>query len=302
MLIGEALNQAADLMEEADLYFGHGTDNAWDEACLLLESVLKFGPNVDNSMAGETLSNGDLQRFTALVDQRIKERVPAAYLVGYSWYGGYRFVVNEDVLVPRSPLAEVIQRNFQPWCITEPNSILDLCTGSGCLGILCAHQFPDAQVMLSDISESALAIARKNVKAHELERQVGLIKSNVFSDIPPQKFDVIVSNPPYVDEYDMAHMPDEFHCEPRLGLASGRDGLDITREILANAEHWLTEQGILVVEIGNSWEAAEQVYANLPFTWLELSSGGHGVFVLTRDELVASRDSLRAAYNRGAKH
>ncbi len=299
-LIGDVLNRAADRMNAADLYFGHGTDNAWDEACLLLFEVLQLPPDSDESIAAEHFPAEALGRFEALVSRRISERVPAAYLIGKAWYGGYAFNVTADVLVPRSPLAELIDAGFAPWYRGAPRAILDLCAGSGCLGILCGHRFPAAEVTLAELSPAAAEVARSNIALHDLAERVKLYEGDLFVPVPVQKFDVILSNPPYVDAEDMASLPAEFHHEPALGLGSGRDGLDITRRILTQAADWLSPDGILLVEVGNSWPALEAAYPNIPFTWIELERGGQGIFLLSAAELRQFSKSLQGAYNRGA--
>ncbi len=197
---------------------------------------------------------------------------------------GLPFNVTQDVLVPRSPIAELIQADFQPWLQVSPERILDLCTGSGCIGIACAYQYPEAEVVLSDISAQAIAVAQGNILRHKLTDRVQVVQSDVFSDITG-RFDVIVSNPPYVDASDIASMPPEFRSEPLLGLAAGEDGLEIARRILRHARQFLTDEGILVVEVGNSWEALEAAYPEVPFTWVEFENGGVGVFVMTAREL-----------------
>lgn len=299
-LIGEVLNSAAEQMDKAGLFFGHGTDNAWDEACSLLYEVLDVPPDVDASIANEPFPERAADRFQSLLSRRISEKVPMAYLLGKAWYAGFPFLVNRDVLVPRSPLAEAIENRFHPWFSGEAKSVLDLCSGSGCLGILAAHHFPEARVTLGEISEKAIEVAKSNIALHGLDDRVSVVKSDLFDAIPPQKFDIVVSNPPYVDQSDFDAMPSEFRHEPELGLISGVDGLDITRRILGDAENWLSEQGVLVVEVGNSWPALEKAFPDIPFTWLEMERGGEGIFVLGYAELQQFRDSLRGAYNRRA--
>lgn len=287
-------------MDKAGLFFGHGTDNAWDEACTLLFEVLQVPPDVDESIANEPFPEGSVELFERLLSQRISEKVPMAYLLGKAWYAGFPFIVNRNVLIPRSPIAEVIERRFDPWLSGEATNILDLCAGSGCLGILCAHHFPRAAITLGELSPEAIEIARQNVSLHGLDDRVSVNQSDLFDAIECSKFDIIVSNPPYVDKADFESMPDEFQHEPALGLISGDDGLDITRRILFEAENWLTEEGILVVEVGNSWQALEEAYPDLPFTWLEMERGGDGVFVLSASELKQFRESIQGAYNRRA--
>lgn len=269
----------------AELYFGHGTDNAYDEAELLVLHAVHFTPPVDDHWLDARLVTEERERIVQLFERRVNERIPAAYLIGESWFAGLPFKIDSNVLVPRSPIAELIEKRFEPWLTEEPEYILDLCTGSGCIGIACAYAFPDAAVDLSDISPEALAVAEGNIAAHHLEDRVRAIQSDLFSDLDSLRYDLIVSNPPYVDADDLAEMPAEYHAEPAIGLASGPDGLDFTRRLLREAEAHLSENGMLVVEVGNSWVALEEAYPHIPFTWLEFERGGHGVFVLTAGQL-----------------
>lgn len=300
ILIGEVLSHAAEKMDKAGLFFGHGTDNAWDEACTLLFDVLDVPPDVDESIAKEPFPEASMKRFQELLSRRITEKVPMAYLLGKAWYAGFPFKVSKNVLIPRSPLAELIEKRVSPWFAGEAKKILDLCAGSGCLGILAAHHFPEAKVFLGELSPEAIEIARQNIDIHRLDDRISVFESDLFQNLAPERFDIIVSNPPYVDKVDFESMPDEFQHEPELGLVSGADGLDITRRILAEAQNWLSEKGVLVVEVGNSWLALENAYPDVPFTWLEMERGGNGIFVLSASELKQFRDSIQGAYNRRA--
>lgn len=235
------------------------------------------------------LTTSERARVVANIQRRIEERIPAAYITGQAWFAGLPYAVDERVLVPRSPIAELIEKRFAPWLTEEPLQILDLCTGSGCIGIACAYAFPDAEVQLSDISFDALAVAEENIHQHGMADRVFAMQSDLFENLLGQRFDLIVSNPPYVDAEDMASLPDEFHAEPELGLASGDDGLDFTRRLLREAQDYLTDEGLLVVEVGNSWPALEAAYPDLPFVWVEFERGGHGVFVLTAQDLRNAR-------------
>ncbi len=286
--VRDFLRWAISRFGEADLYYGHGTDNAQDEAWFLLCSALKLPFDLDGRLLDGRLTKDERERVLALVERRVSERIPAAYLVGEAWFAGLPFHVDERVLVPRSPIAELIDVGFEPWLGgREPRTILDLCTGSGCIGIACAMAFPYASVVLSDLSEDALAVAQSNIVRHGLRDRVNTVQSDVFSGLKGQQFDLIVSNPPYVDAQDLAAMPQEYHAEPPLGLGSGSDGLNITRQILQTAREHLTEGGLLIVEVGNSGAALEEAYPELPLTWVEFEHGGHGVFVIAREDLPA---------------
>ncbi|MCY1336491.1 50S ribosomal protein L3 glutamine methyltransferase [compost metagenome] len=262
------------------LFFGHGTDNAWDEARQLVLGALHLPWEIADSYLDCRLEDDERAHLQALLRRRIEERVPTAYLLGEAVFCGLPFVVDERVLIPRSPLAELIGQRFEPWLPQEPARILDLCTGSGCIGIACAYAFPQAEVALADLSFDALEVAWQNIERHDLEDRVYTVQGDGFSGLPGQRFDLIVSNPPYVDAEDFADMPAEYHHEPELGLACGDDGLDLVRRMLAEAADHLTEKGILIVEVGNSQVHVEALYPEVDFTWLEFEHGGHGVFLL----------------------
>ena len=275
----------------AKLYFGHGTDNAWDEAEQLVLHAINLTPPLDDEWLSARLTRGERERVLENLRRRVDERIPAAYITGQAWFAGLSFIVDDRVLVPRSPIGELIQQQFSPWLANEtlqkkPMQILDLCTGSGCIGIACAYAFPDAEIQLSDISYDALAVAEDNIQQHELEARVFAMQSDLFANLVGQKFDLIVSNPPYVDADDLATMPPEYHAEPEIGLGSGNDGLDFTHRLLREASDYLTDEGVLIVEVGNSWVALEEAYPDVPFTWIEFERGGHGVFMLRRTDLL----------------
>jgi len=271
----------------AKLYFGHGTDNAWDEAEQLVLYTVHLSPLLGDEWLSARLTRVERVRVIENLRRRIDERIPAAYITGQAWFAGLPFIVDERVLVPRSPIGELIQKQFSPWLTNEPAQILDLCTGSGCIGIACAYAFPDAEIQLSDISFDALSVAEENIQQHNLEDRVFAMQSDLFGNLAGQKFDLIVSNPPYVDADDLATMPPEYHAEPEIGLGSGDDGLDFTRRLLREASDYLTDDGVLIVEVGNSWVALEDAYPDLPFTWIEFERGGHGVFMLRRADLLS---------------
>ncbi|MBU0539596.1 MAG: 50S ribosomal protein L3 N(5)-glutamine methyltransferase [Gammaproteobacteria bacterium] len=277
----------------AGLFFGHGTDNAYDEARVLVSHVLNLPFDFEPDLLDARLVMFEREAILGLLKRRIDERVPAAYLTKEAWFGGLSFYVDERVLVPRSPIAELIAQDFEPWLSgTYPQRILDLCTGSGCIGIACAYQFEDASVDLADISLDAINVADINIARHELSDRVRAVQSDVFEWLEGERYDLIVSNPPYVDAEDLADMPAEYHREPALGLASGPDGLDITRQILRNAAKYLNTGGVIVVEVGNSCVALDEAFPTVPFMWLEFERGGHGVFVMTKEQLLEYADSF----------
>jgi len=284
---------AVSRFHEHEVYFGHGTDNAWDEARLLVLGGLHLPWAMADAYLDCRLEEAECLHLNELLRRRIEERVPAAYLLGEAWFCGLPFIVDERVLVPRSPIAEYIERQFAPWLPKTPARILDLCTGSGCIGIACAYEFPDAEVVLADLSYDALEVANLNIEQHELEGRVYTVQSDGFDGLPGQRFDLIVSNPPYVDLEDFASMPDEYQHEPELGLACGDDGLDLVRRMLAEAADHLTDDGLLVVEVGNSQVHVEALYPEVDFTWLEFQRGGHGVFLLAAQQCRAHQALFR---------
>lgn len=290
--VEQILTEGQLLFETSDLYFGHGTDNAWDEAVFLVFYALDLPPDADRSVLNQQLTYIQCKAIHQLFEQRIRDRIPAAYLTGRAWFCGLPFAVDKRVIIPRSPIAELIMSGFHPWCSTEPQRLLDLCTGSGCIGIACAYAFENAEVVLSDICADALQVAQQNIQQHDLAARVSAVQSDLFENLADQKFDLIVSNPPYVDADDYASMPDEYFHEPELALASGNDGLDFTRRLLREAHDYLTEHGVLIVEVGNSGEALDRLFPSVPFLWLEFSEGDGGVFLLTRDQLLEHRESF----------
>lgn len=280
-----------------ELFFGHGTDNAWDEARQLVLGALHLPWEMADAYLDCNLEDEEREYLMHLLRRRIEDRVPTAYLLGEAWFCGLPFVIDERVLVPRSPIAELIERRFEPWLAVDPARILDLCTGSGCIGIACAHAFPEAEVVLGDLSFDALEVANINVERHELSERVYTVQGDGFSGLPGQRFDLIVSNPPYVDAEDFADMPAEYHHEPALGLACGDDGLDLVRRMLAEAADHLTERGSLVIEVGNSQVHVAELYPEVDFTWLEFDHGGHGVFLLSAQQCRQHQDLFKARVN-----
>lgn len=283
--VRDYLRYASSRFAASPLFFGHGTDNVWDEAVQLVMRSLHLPLENNTVFLDARLTCEERNTILERIDRRVNERVPLAYLLGEAWFMGMPFHVDERVLVPRSPIGELIENGFQPWLGDRPvERILDLCTGSGCIGIGAASVFVDAEVVLSDISADALEVAESNIDLHGLRGRVSAVQSDVFEKVEG-RFDVIVSNPPYVDAEDLADMPDEYRHEPELGLAAGQDGLDIAHRILAGAADHLTPGGLLVVEVGNSWAALDDAYPDLPLTWLEFENGGDGVFVIGEAEL-----------------
>lgn len=285
MILHNLINEGVESFEEAQLYYGHGTGNSWDEVVMLVSHALKLPPNANETVLQRVLTRGEIATIRDLFQQRIEHKVPAAYLTGHGAFAGMEFIVTPDVLVPRSPFAELIANRFSPWLLRDPQKILDLCTGSGCIGIATAFSFPESNVDLVDISPEAIAVAQRNINKHDVAHRINAIESDLFAALKGRTYDLIVCNPPYVNAADFASMPDEYHAEPALGLESGADGLDFTRQLLIQASEYLSDGGCLFVEVGNSWEALEQVYSGVPFTWLEFEWGGHGVFVMTAEQL-----------------
>jgi ribosomal protein L3 glutamine methyltransferase len=293
--IRDFLRYATSRFNQAGLYFGHGTDNAWDEAAGLIMHTLHLPHDISHQVLDARLTSDERTHLLSLIQQRVEKRLPLAYLTHEAWFSGLSFYVDERVLIPRSPIAELIQQHFQPWIQPDNvHQILDLCTGSGCIAIALAKAFPEAQVDASDVSDEALAVAKINVLRHQVEDQLHCHKADLFKGLPPKKYDLIVSNPPYVSQQEMIELPDEYRHEPALGLEAGNEGLDIVRRILDEAGDYLSENGTIIVEVGNSEHALAEEYPETAFTWLEFENGGGGVFLLSAKELREHCERLKA--------
>ena len=283
-------------LRSADVHVGHGSEDHFAEASALVMQTLSLQWSADAEILDAKLLRSEKQAIVDLLDKRINERTPLGYLLNLSYFCGHPFYVDERVLIPRSPIAELIEDRFAQWLENEPQRILDLCTGSGCIAIAMAYVFPDAIIDAADISLDALSVAAVNVEHHQVAAEnVNLIESDLFSKLPNLRYDLIVSNPPYVDAEDMADLPEEYQREPELALAAGVDGLDIVRKMLAEAADFLTEDGLLVVEVGNSEWALAQSFPEVEFDWVEFKRGGSGVFVLTAQQCRFYQQMFREA-------
>jgi ribosomal protein L3 glutamine methyltransferase len=283
----DLLRFAVSRFSEGGLFFGHGADNAWDEAVYLLLHSLHLPLDRLEPFLDAALTSDERTAVLRIIERRISERLPAAYLTNEAWLAEYRFYVDQRVIVPRSFIAELLREQLAPW-IDDPESVasvLDLCTGSGCLAIFAAHAFPAARVDAIDISPDALAVAERNVNDYELTARIRLLESNLFAALDKERYDLIISNPPYVNAPSMRSLPAEYQREPALALASGEDGLDLTRAILAAARERLTPNGLLVVEIGHNRDQLEAAFPDTGFTWLDTAAGDQYVFLLHRDQL-----------------
>jgi ribosomal protein L3 glutamine methyltransferase len=274
-------------LEEAGVFYGHGTDNAYDEAVWLVMSALHLPHDTLENFLDSALLEPERRHLALLIERRITERIPTAYLVREAWLRGFKFYVDERVIVPRSHIAELLQEQLAPWIehSERVESAADICTGSGCLAILLAHAFPGAMIDAVDISPDALAVANINISNYGLQDQVQAIQSDMFKALKGKAYDLIISNPPYVDAPSMAVLPQEYRNEPQLALGSGDDGLNHTHTLLQEAPKYLNQGGFLVVEIGHNQDALMAAYPTLPFTWLEVDAGSGFVFLLSKEQL-----------------
>lgn len=282
------LRYAVSRFEEAGLFFGHGTQNSFDEAVWLVLSALHLPHDRLEIFLDAVITEDERRHLLHLIERRTIERIPLAYLLREAWLGEFKFYVDERVIVPRSFIAELLRDQLAPWVENpeEVTSVADICTGSGCLAILAAHAFPNAEVDAVDISDEALAVARRNIADYGLEDHVTAVNSDMLSALAGRKYDLIISNPPYVNAPSMDGLPPEYRREPQLALASGSDGLDHVRLLLAEAADHLHPGGLLIVEIGHNRDDLEHAFPQLPFTWMEVSAGDQFVFLLTREQLL----------------
>jgi len=285
--VRDLLRYAVSRFNAAKLFFGHGTDNAYDEAAYLVLHALHLPLDRLDPFLDARLLPNEIAAVLKVIELRATERMPAAYITNESWLGGYRFYVDERTIVPRSFIAELIPEQFSPWIDDSASvgRILDLCTGSACLPIMLADAFSGAAIDAVDISADALAVARRNVDDYELQDRITLVESDLYQHLPAGKYDLIVSNPPYVNSNSMAQLPDEYRREPQIALDGGSDGMDLVRKIVAGAAQRLTPSGLLLVEVGHEREHAEAAFPELELTWLSTSAGDDMVFLVTAEQL-----------------
>lgn len=286
--IRDWLRYTVSRFEKSEIFFGHGTDNAYDEAVWLIMRALHLPLDTLDNFLDAKLTSDERKHLAHLIERRVTERVPTAYLLREAWLKGYQFYVDERVIVPRSFIAELLEEGLSPW-VEFPEmvqSAADICTGSGCLGVLLADAFPNAMIDVVDISQDAIDVCNINIKKYQLEDRVSAIQSDMFEALKGKTYDLIISNPPYVDAPSMATLPHEYRNEPQLALGSGDAGLDHTHTLLKEAANYLNDDGILVVEIGHNRHALLQAYPYLPFTWLEVASGDEFVFLISKKDLI----------------
>ncbi len=285
--IRDMLRLAVTQFNKANLFFGHGSDNAFDEAVYLILHTLSLPVDQLTPFLDAKLTSEETAKIRMLIERRISERIPAPYLTNEAWLQGYRFYVDKRTLIPRSFIAELILEQFSPWLENpqEPQQILELCTGSGCLAIMLADVFPQAMIDAVDLSSDALDVAKINVSAYEMENQINLIQSDLYEALPQRKYDLIITNPPYVNNTSMEKLPPEYLHEPQMALKGGKDGMDIVRQIISKAKTYLNENGLLVVEIGNEAHHAEAAFSDIELTWLSTSGGDDRVFLVKAEQL-----------------
>lgn len=284
--VRDLIDQGEERLSRAGLVFGHGTGNARDESAALVLFALGLGIEPTPQQLDTPVAAAGVRQVWQLIEQRIRTRKPAPYLTREAWFAGMPFYVDERVLVPRSPIAELIEQGFSPWI--DPRRvtrILELCTGSGCIACACARAFPQARIDATDVSAAALAVAAENIRRHGLQQQIALHRGSVFEPVPETHYEIVVANPPYVAQDELPRLPAEYRHEPALGLAAGADGLDVVVQILAHARAFLADSGILVLEVGFSKPALEALFPQVGFLWLDLEFGGEGVFLLEREQL-----------------
>jgi ribosomal protein L3 glutamine methyltransferase len=286
LTIQDFIRWGASRFNAEGLFFGHGTDNALDESAELVLYALHLPPDLPATYRECHLSFPERVTVCELLERRMSDRKPAAYLTNRAWFAGLEFYVDENVMVPRSPLAELVEAGFDPWIEPEgAGRILDLCAGSGCIGIACAVYLPDAEVDLAEISTAALQVASRNLELHRVQERVHILESDLFEGVGDVRYDLIVSNPPYVSAAELAALPEEYRKEPQLGFAGGDTGLDLVLRILCDAPEHLEEKGVLVVEVGSTAMELEQRFPDIPFLWLDFERGGEGVFLMKREQL-----------------
>ena len=285
--LAELISAGEQYLLQHHLVYGHGTDNAFDESAWLALEACGISPAEPLDSYAIAVSDVQLSRAKQWFKKRAIDKTPVAYLTGRAWFAGLEFAVDERALIPRSPIAELIHNGFDPWLADVPEQALDLCCGGGCIGIAMASAFPDCAVDLVDLSQDALDLAAINVQKHNLGQQINLHNSDLFLSLPSgKKYDLIVSNPPYVDAEDMNNLAAEFIHEPRMGLVAGEDGLDIVARLLKQAKQYLKPDGVLIVEVGNSKDAVDRRFPEVDLLWLDFEFGGDGVFLVNADALV----------------
>jgi ribosomal protein L3 glutamine methyltransferase len=289
---------AASQFTKSEISFGQGTTTALDEAAALVLHTVHQPYNLAEAYLDTTLTVSERQAVVEIINRRINERIPAAYLTNEAIFAGLSFYVDNRVLVPRSPIAELIEQRFAPWVEEDQTyRILDLCTGSGCIAIACAYAFQEATIDAVDLSSDAMAVAEINLEKHQLFDSVTLYQSDLFANLPPDLYDIIVSNPPYVCQEEWEQLPKEFHAEPDMGFKGGQTGLDIVIRILVEANTYLAEQGVLVMEVGSSAQTLQATFPDVPFYWLDFARGGDGVFLLTAEQIQLYNELFISALN-----